>query len=302
MDNKNGFYRGSNILLQKYEMASQTSRVPFKGNDLIDKNPLVSSQVNQIANAQKQDNNSKRDYGWQRSNGPTNTSADQPKNIQGKAVRRTEKKKQNDYQDLSRLNDTKMKKSDVIKELLKPINTENSFDNTEVKANLDKLKDEFKYDKKQNQLVKQFTLTNEPYKIIMHDHKINKRVEEIKQSDMTIFDARDKRTMMENKNIGRFHEELAKKKKDSKRINAYLKMEYDDRKHDEHFENYKYKESYVRRLKNVDGKTFDETKQDYIEFYQEQQKMGEKGMKEIDQTIRSLVDQGIIKKEDLPVE
>jgi len=286
-NNQNGqssFYRGKNQLLNKFDNYERNNRIPFKNNDLIDKNPNVSSQINEATRSRMRTTSrrSADDVPIQRIRGGRDE-----KQIIG-------------FQDLSKLNNPNMKREDIIMELLKPIKIDNKYDNPEVRDNFNKLKDEYKLNKAKNTLVKEFKITNEPYKNIMKEHQITKPVDEITAKDMIVFDARDEKTIKESKNIGRFMAELSQKRKEAKKINAYLEMEYRDDHHDTHMEKYKYKESYVTRMKNDEGKTFDETKQDYIEFYQEKQRVAEEGLKEIDSTIRSLVDSGIIRKEDIP--
>lgn len=268
MSNNPSIYRSQNHLLQKLDGFERAHRVPFKNNDLIEKNPNLSSQVNEMSRGRRR----------------------------GTETRTIE------YQDLSKLNNPNMKRGDIISELLKPMKVDNKQGNEEVRENFSRLQDEYRVDKKKNLLLKEFPITNEPYKNIMHEHKIEKPVDQITPKDMVIFDAKDIKTLKKSKDPLLFMSEYQNKKKANKKLNAYLEMEYGDERHNQHLDQFKYKESYVTRLKDDGSKTFDETKHDYIEYYEEQQKKNEEGIKQIDSTLRSLVDQGIIRKEDLPVD
>ena len=291
-------YRGSNRLIQEFNKVEQTTHVPFKGNQLISKNPNISSQVNQMV---------RNKTAWV-PNGGTNGGIDgktgeTPNDRKTKMVRneRGEKKKV-DFQDLSKLNNPNLRREDIIKELLKPIETTNKHDNKEIKEDYEKLLADYSYDTRRKVHIqsKKFDITNEPYKIIMKEHRVDKPVNEIEEKDMIVFDTKNKKQIEKSKNIGLFLEQYKDKRKEMKRINAYLALEYDDRNHDNHLEKYKYKEAYVRRLKDDNGKSFDETKSDYIDFYKDQQAIAEKGMKEIDSTLKLLANQGFISKDELP--
>ncbi len=65
--------------------------------------------------------------------------------------------------------------------------------------------------------------------------------------------------------------------------------------------NFEYNESFIKNL-DYKEKTFDDNKQDFIEFYKKKQKEATEGQKLCDQILHNIIDDGVISKDELPME
>lgn len=184
---------------------------------------------------------------------------------------------------------TKVTNEDIIKKILKPEKITKK--NEDVKPNFfirQKMMDEAKNG---NIGIK---MTNAPYKNIIRDKIITKKVDDVKVDDLLVH----KVTKIDS-NIDNFNTELSTRKTENDKLDDNLKIEFHIDNYDKHKNNYFHKESYIKNL-SYEEKAFDENKQDYIEFYKKKQKEAEEGQKWCDKVLRDIVDEGIISKDELP--
>ncbi|UMZ08221.1 hypothetical protein [Acanthamoeba polyphaga mimivirus] len=186
----------------------------------------------------------------------------------------------------------------IIEEMLKPQKI--------VKDNKD-VESSYKNRNKQHENIlkkgdfSEFKLTNAPYKVIIKD-KINdyvgKNIDHFKKPEQLIVHKADPKI---DANTDRFNAELELKESDLEKINETLKLEFKPERYNEHKKIFEHKEVYIRNMA-YEAKTFDDNKQDYIEFYRQKQKEAEEGKKLYDDIIRNIIDEGIISKDELPTE
>lgn len=192
------------------------------------------------------------------------------------------------------VNVNKPKNINIIKEMLKPQNILKEKNNKDVEPNYQVRKDIQEQAKNGKINIK---MTNAPYKSIIKDKIITKKVEDVKEEDLLVHKANKKI----DADIGNFNKELNIKKEEEEKINDELKIEFSIDNYDKHKKKFEYKETFIRNLA-FEENTFDETKQDFIEFYRQKQKEAEEGQKLCDQILHNIVDEGIISKDELPSE
>uniref|UniRef100_A0A6C0LSP0 Uncharacterized protein n=1 Tax=viral metagenome TaxID=1070528 RepID=A0A6C0LSP0_9ZZZZ len=248
----------SNPMLNQFNnyMAKNPNQTPFQNNQLINQNVHVLNNLNNYIHQKK----------------ITSISEQQHINI---PVQNNHKKGNNCGKN-------------IIEEMLKPQKIKKD-ENKDILPNF-KIREE-QDNKKFNQ---QFKMTNAPYKNIIRDKIINKKVEDIKLSDLLVHQVTEKDR---DKNV--FEKEVEMKKKEKKEINQELEIEFHIDNYAKHKAKFEYKESFIRNLA-YEANGFDENKQDYIEFYRKHQKEAEEGKQWCDEILRNIVDTGLIKPEELP--
>lgn len=188
----------------------------------------------------------------------------------------------------------KSKSTNIIEDMLKPqIIVKN---NKDIESNYSVMKDNYSIGE-DGQLKKKFKVTNAPYKNIIKDKIITKKVEDIKENDLLVH----KSIKGIDANREKFDKELEEKRNEKEKINDELKIEFHIDNYDKHKKNFEYKESFIRNLAYEEN-IFDENKQDCIEFYRQKQKEAEDGQKLCDQILHNIVDDGVISKDELPTE
>ncbi len=191
----------------------------------------------------------------------------------------------------------KMKNINIIKNMLQPEKIiKNGNTNKDVDKNYKTRKHVQKEAKKGNIGIE---MTNAPYKNIIKDKIPNKAVDAIKKEDLIVHTVR--RGAGGDDDLEIFEAELKTKKKEKKKINDELKIEFDIENYDKHKKKFDYKETFIRNL-NFEQNTFDESKQDYIDFYRQRQKEAEDGLKLCDKVLENFMDDGIIGRDELPLE
>jgi hypothetical protein len=186
-----------------------------------------------------------------------------------------------------------MRGMDIIKEMLQPQKIlKGSNENKQIVKNYKDREQTLEKYKKNKEGI---PITNAPYKTIIKDKIITKKVDEVKIKDLIVHipnkDDRDKI---------KFVKELKRKNEDKEKINDELNIEFHIERYDKHKKNFEYKESYIKNLA-YEGNTFDESKQDYIDFYKKHQKQIEEGKEKCDDILFEIEKSGIINPEDLPI-
>jgi hypothetical protein len=185
-----------------------------------------------------------------------------------------------------------IKAKNIIEEMLKPQKI--TRDNKDVETNYRIRKKIQKQSKKGNIDIK---ITNVPYKNIIKDKVITKRVEEVTSEDLIVH----KSSKEIDANPEKFNMDLTNKKNEMEKINEELKIEFNINNYDVHKKKFEYKESFIKNLA-FEQNTFDENKRDYIEFYRKKQKEAEEGKKLCDEILYNIVDEGIVNKDELPTD
>lgn len=246
-------------------MAQNPNLVPFQNNQLINNNVHV---MNNLTNSIRQHQMVQQNipmYQQQMRNTPTMM----PKNIK--------------------------KNANLIEEMLKPVKiVKNENTNKDVNSNYRVRKDVQKQAKKGKINIK---MTNTPYKNIIKDKIITKNVEDVKEEDLLVH----KSMRGIDDNIEKFKQELNIKEQEKQKINDELDIEFQIENYDKHKKKFEYKESFIKNLP-YEEKTFNENKEDFIDFYKKKQKEAEEGMKLCDQVLHNMIDEGIISKDELPTE
>jgi len=179
------------------------------------------------------------------------------------------------------------KGKNIIEEMLKPVKI--------IKENKDIESKYKKREEKQKEIISKKDMTNAPYKVIIKDKIMNKNVEDVVEKDFIVhcvikeIDA----------DLHKFEKELGQKETNLKEIDEYLVIEYAPEHYCSHKTNFDIKKSFIKNMA-YEQNTFDENKNDYIEFYRKKQKEAEEGLELCDQALRNLVDNGIISKDELP--
>ena len=180
-----------------------------------------------------------------------------------------------------------IKGKNIIAEMLKPVKI--------VKENKDVEGNFAKREEKQKEKITKKDMTNLPYKVIIKDKIITKGVEQVEETDFLVHKA----IIGIDNDVEKFNKELGQKQTKIKEIDEYLDIEYAPEHYSSHKSNFEIKASFIKNMA-YEQNTYDENKQDYIEFYRKKQKEAEAGLELCDQTLRSLVDNGVISKDELP--
>ncbi|AGF85459.1 low complexity protein [Moumouvirus goulette] len=242
--------------------------IPFQNNQLINNNVHVMNNLNNLLQQHKNIQSGMNNYSVLQSNNV-------PKNNSKKN------------------NSNTKKKLNIIEEMLKPQVI--IKDNKDVESNFKvrdeirkKILEENKFDVKP---------TNMPYKTIIKDRIINKKVEEIKLEDLLVH--KSIKGIDDNKD--KFEKELKIKENEKEKINDELQIEFNIDNYDKHKKTFEYNATFIRNLA-YEQNVFDENKQDCIEFFQKKQKEAEEGKQLCDEILRNIIDEGIISKDELPTD
>lgn len=268
-------------------MVQNPCTIPFQGNQLISGNVHVMNNLNDYIQ-QHREVQQKMPIYQQLQNNQINqinqiNQMGQTKQLMQMNDMSTKNNKQN--------HNTRLRNDNIIEQILKPqiITKNNNKDvgpNFEVRENIQKQVEDGIFNIK---------ITNAPYKNIIKDRIIVKNVEDIVENDLLVHksirgkdDRRDK-----------FDKRLSKKEKEKEEINEEIEIEFHIDNYDTHKKKYDYKETFIRNLA-FEENTFDESKEDYIDFYRQKQKEAEEGIKLCDQIYQNIKDDGIISKDELP--
>ena len=263
-----------NPLLNQFNtyMTQNPNVIPFQNNSLINNNVHV---LNNLTDLLSQNKSLQRDIGTHQQQ--ISQMSDNTRNL-------TNNKKQSNGKTIN-----------IIEEMLKPqkITKDNSKD---FDAKYKSKKEDYKLDD-EGRLSKQFKVTNAPYKNIIKDKIITKDVKQVKEEDLLVH----KSVRAVDANREKFDKELELKIDEKDKINDELKIEFHIDNYDKHKKSFEWKETFIRNLAYEEN-TFDESKQDYIEFYRQKQKEAEEGKKLCDQILHGIIDEGIMSKDELPTE
>lgn len=139
-------------------------------------------------------------------------------------------------------------------------------------------------------------ITNAPYKTIIKDKIISKNVNDVKKEDLIVH----KVVAGIDSNLEKFNNDLSIKKLEKEKVNDELNIEFHIDNYSKHKKKFEYKETFIRNMA-FEQNTFDENKQDYIDFYRTKQKEAEEGKKLCDEILHR-IDTSIINKDELPTE
>lgn len=182
----------------------------------------------------------------------------------------------------------------IIKEMLKPQKIIKN--NRDIATNYSVRNNDYKVGK-DGHLIKKFKIKNKPYKTIIKDKIVTKKVKDITEDDLVVH----KSIKEIDANVEKFNKELDEKEKQKEEINKELEIEFHIDNYDKHKQKFVIKETFIKNLP-YDENGFDENKVDYIEFYRKKQKEAEEGQKLCDQILHNIIDEGIISKDELPSE
>ncbi|AVL94687.1 low complexity protein [Moumouvirus australiensis] len=244
--------------------------IPFQNNHLINNNVHVMNNLNNLLQQHKNVQNNINNYSTQQ---PINTS--------------------NNNNNNTKKNTSKSKKLNIIEEMLKPQVI--IKDNKDVESNF-KVRNQIR-EKILNKNEFDVKPTNMPYKTIIKDRIINKKVEDVKLEDLLVH----KSVKGVDDDKEKFEKELKIKENEKDKINDELQIEFNVDNYDKHKKSFEYNATFIRNLA-YEQNVFDENKQDCIEFYQKKQKEAEEGKQLCDQILRNIIDEGIISKDELPTE
>jgi hypothetical protein len=247
-----------NMLLKKFnERNNSTNNTPFHNNDLINKNVNVRNNLD--AYARKREMFAKKNQAY----------------IQTK----------NDDCDNSEI------KHDIIHELLKPeiFSKEDPNRNADVHKNYDS----------RNQLLNDFknkkeviNITNVPYKIILKDKIITKKVDEVTLEDLIVH----KIVIGEDDDINKFMKDCNDKKTEKKLQNNNMDLEYHQSNYNKHKKKFDYKASFITNLAYEENIT---CKEDCIDFYKRKQKEIEDNLQKCNEISKFMEDQGLLNDEEI---
>lgn len=171
--------------------------------------------------------------------------------------------------------------TNIIEDMLKPQKI--LKDNKDIESN---------YQAREHSRTEKIKRTNDPYKNIIKDHVINKKVRNAKELIVhTVTDA--------DKNRKNFDTELTNKKNEKKEINKQIKLDFHIDNYSSNKEKFEFKESFIKNLA-YNSNAFNENKEDYIDFYRKHQKEAEEGQNLCDKILHNMIDTGLIKPEELP--
>ena len=281
-----------NPLLNQFNgyMTQNPNIIPFQNNSLINNNVHVMNNLNDYVKQHKVVQQNIPTYQQQLQNHQINQTNQM--NQMNQINQTNQIDKTNQINKLSnKQSNGKIKNVNIIEEMLKPQKI--TKDNKDVDSNYRIRKDIQKNAKKGNLDIK---ITNAPYKNIIKDKIIAKKVEDIEEKDLVVH----KSIKEIDADRKKFDKELESKEGDLEKINDELKIEFHIDNYDKHKEKYIIKETFIRNLA-FEQDTFDETKEDFIEFYRKKQKEAEEGQKMCDQILHNIIDDGIISKDELPM-
>lgn len=182
------------------------------------------------------------------------------------------------------------KTTNIIEELLRPINVYTSGDTQgEIKQKYEERR-QMKEDALAGKM--EYKITNVPYKNIIKDKVITKKIEDVTPEDIIVH-----RVVKEvDSDILKFKNDLDTKTNERREIDDEIKLEYSTANYNKHKKKYIYNKNFIRNLAYESS----DVKQDYIEFYKKKQEEQEKCIELCDEIIKKLVDDGYIDTNELP--
>jgi hypothetical protein len=256
--------------------------IPFQTNQLINQNVHVLNGLNDLVQQHKMIQQNMGMYQQQIQQQPQINQQSHQTNKQ----KRDERDQAPSRGNRSNNSNAKPRGLNIIEEMLKPQKIKK--ENKDVAGN---------YKNREAKQKEKFQITNAPYKNIIKDKIVTKKVQDVKEEDLLVHKSIHEIDADKNK----FERELKIKKKDTDKINDELKIEFDIDNYDKHKKKFEYKETFIRNLAYEEN-TFDESKQDFVEFYKQKQKEAKDGMEICDQILRGIVDNNIISKDELPLD
>lgn len=242
--------------------------IPFQNNQLINQNVHVMNNLNNLLQQQKSLEQNMPVYQQQLQSNTSNMSNRiSNKNKNGNARNRS---------------------TNIIEEMLKPQKI--AKDNKDVATN---------YKASQTTRKDTIDITNQPYKIIIKDKIdtiLKKQWDKVVKKDLIVHTVTDA-----DSNIDEFNKKVNKKQKKLEKINDEIEIDFHIDNFDSHKKKFEYKQTFIRNLA-FESNTFDESKEDYIDFYKKHQKEAEEGKELCDNIIHNMIDTGLIKPEELPTE
>lgn len=265
-----------NTLLTKYNTFVQqsTNNIPFRNNNLLNQNVNVVNSLHNLVAQKKVNRDTNRSgtaiYG----------------NTSGTIETNTQKKGRN------RKENNMNRETNVIESMLRPqkIVKDNKDVNSSYYAKKQNMKSA-RENAKKGKL--EYTILNTPYKPIIRDRIINKKVEEVKREDLQVH----KVTQLD-KDVNLFETEKQKKVGDREQYEKELKIQFCFENYEKCKEDYELKHSFIKRME-YENKTFDRSKEDYISYYKKTQKDMEQGKKEQDAIIKQTIETGLVRPEEL---
>lgn len=270
-----------NSLLNHFNgyMTQNPNTIPFQNNHLINNNVHVMNNLNDLIQQQRILQQNIPIYQQQ-------MQQQQQQQIQQMQQPMTNTERRNK-------NSSKNKKGEfnIIKKMLEPQKIVKN--NKDVGSNF-KARAKVQEDSKDSKKIG-IKMTNAPYKVIIKDKIINKDVDKVKKEDLVVH-----KTIHEiDANRKKFDRDLQMKENEGDKINDELKIEFHIDNYDRHKKKFEYKETFIKNLA-FEENTFDENKQDYIDFYRQKQKEAEEGQKMCDEILLNFENEGIISKDELP--
>ena len=183
----------------------------------------------------------------------------------------------------------------IIESMLQPIIVLKN-NNKDVGSNYDKLK-KIHDDMVSTKGDTGYEITNMPYKCIIRDKIITKKVGDVKAEDLLVH-----RVIHGIDNdTKKFTIDEIKKKNELTRINCEIEIEFAKENLDKNKAKFEKTQTFIRNLAYKEN-IFDDNRKDCIEFYKEQQRKAEEGIMISDSVLTDLIDSGIIDKNELPID
>lgn len=183
----------------------------------------------------------------------------------------------------------------IIQEMLKPVKiNKTKNENNDVIPNY-KQRNKIQSDAKKGKIG--IAITNAAYKCIIKDREnINKKkVDDIHEEDLIVH--KSVRGVDDDINI--FKQQLKNKEDEKKEINAELEIEFTQENFDKHKKKFEFKETFIKNMVYEEN-TYDDCKQDFIEYYKKQRKEADERAKLIDKVTEYLKDDNLINVDELP--
>lgn len=172
----------------------------------------------------------------------------------------------NSVRENNTVSQTGKKNVDVIKEMLQPIKISKKEANADVLSNYHD-RERIQNEAKEGKIG--IDITNTAYKCIIkeRDNIDKKKVHEITLEDLLVHRA----IRGVDDDVKKFGERLCKKDDEQKKINDELLLEFNEDNRDMHKKKFEFKETFIRNM-SYEENTYDDSKQDFIEFYKKQKK------------------------------
>ena len=276
----------SNPLVNRFNgyMQQNPAFVPFQNNQLMNQNVHVMNNLNNNLRDHRNQNN--------QNNQMRQPQIEQMQSYQNQNQNNAQSRQRIPNRNNNRSNNASTRRGmNIIEEMLKPQKIIKG-ENKDVAKNYKSREQAMENYRKKKENIQ---ITNTPYKSIIKDKIIDKKVEDVKLRDLVVH-----KTGESDRNKKKFVGEFQRKRKEGIEINDELKLDFSVRNYNSHKKKFEYKESYIRNLAYEEN-TFDETKQDYIQFYEKHQKEAEKGKKICDDILYDMGKSGIISSEELPI-